>query len=64
MCTAGWFEYSEIVPGYETTAFYFPAQKTTIVVMVNTGALGLASGAATTIFQDIAAIMTPRNLSL
>jgi D-alanyl-D-alanine carboxypeptidase len=59
-CTAGWFGHFGEVPGYTTAAYYFPAQKITIVVLVNT-AKGSVPGVAAAIFQDIAAIMTPEN---
>jgi len=62
MCTAGWFGHGGVVPGYTTDAFYFPAQKITIIVLVNSGGRGLASGAATAIFQDVAGVMTPQNI--
>jgi D-alanyl-D-alanine carboxypeptidase len=61
-CTAGWFGHAGLAPGYNTAAFYFPAQKITVVVLVNTEIARAATDPAIAIFQDIAAIMTPNNI--
>jgi D-alanyl-D-alanine carboxypeptidase len=61
-CTAGWFGHTGAVPGYNTAAYYFPAQKITIIILVNSGTLGLSPGVANAIVQDIAAIMTPQRV--
>lgn len=61
-CTGGWFGHTGAVPGYNTAAYYFPAQKITIIVLVNSGTLGPSPGVANAIVQDIAAIMTPNNI--
>jgi hypothetical protein len=60
--TAGWFGHTGAVPGYNTAAYYFPAQKITIIVLVNSGTLGLPPGVANAIVQDIATIVTPQNI--
>lgn len=60
--TAGWFGHTGAVPGYNTAAYYFPAQKITIIVLVNSGTLGPSPGVTNAIVQDIATIMTPQNV--
>jgi D-alanyl-D-alanine carboxypeptidase len=60
--TAGWFGHTGAVPGYNTAAYYFPADKITIIVLVNSGTLGPPPGVANAIVQDIATIMTPQSV--
>ena len=58
-CSAGWYDYTGGLPGYNTADYYFPATGATIVAWVDVQADKPAPGVANAIFRDIARIMTP-----
>jgi D-alanyl-D-alanine carboxypeptidase len=60
-CSVGWYGYTGGLPGYNTAAYYFPAEKITVIAWVTLQADKPAPGVANAIFSDIAAIMTPQN---
>ena len=60
-CSVGWYGYTGGLPGYNTAAYYFPAEKITVIAWVTLQADKPEPGVANAIFSDIAAIMTPQN---
>ena len=62
-CSAGWFGYTGGITGYNTGAYYFPAQDATIIVFVNSqqerkDKLDVASATV----RDIARVLFPANV--
>lgn len=62
-CSAGWFGYTGGITGYNTGAYYFPAQEATIIVLVNSqqepkDKLDVASATV----RDIARVLFPANV--
>jgi hypothetical protein len=50
------------LPGYNTSAYYFPQENVTIVALVNIQAEKPPPGVSNAIFKEIAEIMTPENV--
>jgi D-alanyl-D-alanine carboxypeptidase len=61
VCSAGWYGYTGGLPGYNTAAYYFPADKITVIAWVTIQADTPAPGVANAILAGVAAIMTPEN---
>lgn len=61
-CSRGWFGYTGGLPGYNTAAYYFPAQGITIIDWVTLQRDKPPPGVANAIFRDLARIMTPNNV--
>jgi D-alanyl-D-alanine carboxypeptidase len=61
VCSAGWYGYTGGLPGYNTAAYYFPAEKITVIAWVTLQADTPAPGVANAILAQIAAIMTPQD---
>jgi D-alanyl-D-alanine carboxypeptidase len=62
-CSAGWFGYTGGITGYNTGAYYFPAQDATIIVFVNSqqepkDKLDVASATV----RDVARVLFPANV--
>ena len=60
-CSAGWYGYTGGLPGYNTAAYFFPAEKITVIAWVTLQSDKPEPGVANAIFSDIATIMTPQN---
>jgi D-alanyl-D-alanine carboxypeptidase len=58
-CSAGWYGYTGGLPGYNTAGYYFPESGVTIISWVDVQSDKPAPGVASSIFRDIAEIMTP-----
>jgi D-alanyl-D-alanine carboxypeptidase len=64
-CSAGWYGYTGGIPGYNTSAYYLPAEDTTIVVLVNSQReLKDKPDIASLIWRDIARILYPAHSPL
>jgi D-alanyl-D-alanine carboxypeptidase len=61
-CSNGWYGYTGGIPGYNTGAYYFPAQGATIIAFVNSQQEKPAPGVANSIVRDIAQILYPQNV--
>ena len=53
--------YTGGLPGYNTAAYFFPAEKITVIAWVTLQSDKPEPGVANAIFSDIATIMTPQN---
>jgi D-alanyl-D-alanine carboxypeptidase len=62
-CSGGWYGYTGGIPGYNTGAYYFPAQDATIIVFVNSQQEKPVPGVANAIFRDITQILYPDNVA-
>ena len=62
-CSGGWYGYTGGIPGYNTGAYYFPAQGATIVAFVNSQQETPAPGVANAIVRDITQILYPNNVA-
>jgi D-alanyl-D-alanine carboxypeptidase len=62
-CSGGWYGYTGGIPGYNTGAYYFPAQGATIIAFVNSQQEQPAPGVANAIFRDITQILYPANVA-
>lgn len=62
-CSSGWYGYTGGIPGYNTGAYYFPAQDATIIVLVNSQQEKPVPGVANAIFRDITQILYPDNVA-
>jgi len=62
-CSGGWYGYTGGIPGYNTGAYYFPAQGATIIAFVNSQQERPAPGVANAIFRDITQIVYPANVA-
>lgn len=60
-CSAGWYGYTGGLPGYNTSAYYFPEGDITVVALVNIQAEKPPPGVSNAIFREIAQILTPGN---
>jgi D-alanyl-D-alanine carboxypeptidase len=61
-CSAGWYGYTGGLPGYNTAGYYFPKSGVTIIAWVDVQSDKPVPGVASSIFRDIAEIMTPENV--
>ena len=61
-CSAGWYGYTGGLPGYNTAGYYFPGSGVTIISWVDVQSDKPVPGVASSIFRDIAEIMTPGNV--
>jgi D-alanyl-D-alanine carboxypeptidase len=61
-CSNGWYGYTGGIPGYNTAAYYFPAQGATIIAFVNSQQEKPAPGVANAIVRDLAQILYPANV--
>ena len=55
----GWLGHTGELPGYNTAAYYLPAKKAVIVVMVNSDIPVGKTNPAPAIFKAMAAVLTP-----
>ena len=62
-CSGGWYGYTGGIPGYNTGAYYFPAQGATIIAFVNSQQERPAPGVANAIVRDITLILYPNNVA-
>jgi D-alanyl-D-alanine carboxypeptidase len=62
-CSAGWYGYTGGISGYNTGAYYFPAQGATIVAFVNSQQEKPDPGVANSIVRDITQILFPNNVA-
>ncbi|MET7360474.1 serine hydrolase domain-containing protein [Streptomyces sp. NPDC005562] len=60
--TNGWIGHNGSIPGYETVTVYLPAQKATLVVMMNTDILSAAQEPSTLLARAITAVATPKHI--
>ena len=58
----GWLGHTGELPGYNTAAYYLPAKKAVVVVMVNSDIPVGKANPAPAIFKAIAALLTPGNV--
>lgn len=58
----GWLGHTGELPGYNTAAYYLPANKAVVVVMVNSDIPAGKANPAPAIFKAIAALLTPQNV--
>ena len=58
----GWLGHTGELPGYNTAAYYLPAKRAVVVVMVNSDIPVGKANPAPTIFKAIAALLTPQNV--
>ena len=58
----GWLGHTGELPGYNTAAYYLPAKRAVVVVMVNSDIPVGKASPAPTIFKAIAALLTPQNV--
>ena len=58
----GWLGHTGELPGYNTAAYYLPAKKAVIVVMVNSDIPVGKVNPAPAIFKALAAVVTPQNV--
>lgn len=61
-CSAGWYGYTGGLAGYNTAAYYLPAERTTIVAFVTSQIDEPTPGVANAIFRDVARIVTPAHV--
>ena len=62
-CSNGWYGYTGGIPGYNTGAYYFPAQGATIIAFVNSQQEKPDPGVANAIFRDLTQILYPNNIA-
>jgi D-alanyl-D-alanine carboxypeptidase len=62
-CSGGWYGYTGGIPGYNTGAYYFPAEGATIIAFVNSQQEKPAPGVANAIVRDITQILYPNNVA-
>jgi D-alanyl-D-alanine carboxypeptidase len=62
-CSDGWYGYTGGIPGYNTAAYYLPAQGATIIAFVNSQQEKPDPGVANSIFRDITQILYPNNVA-
>ncbi len=62
-CSNGWYGYTGGIPGYNTAAYYFPAQGATIIALVNSQQEKPDPGVANAIFRDLTQILYPNNIA-
>jgi D-alanyl-D-alanine carboxypeptidase len=60
--THGWLGHTGELPGYNTLAYYLPAKKAVVVVMVNSDIPVGKANPAPAIFKAIATLLTPQNV--
>jgi D-alanyl-D-alanine carboxypeptidase len=58
----GWLGHTGELPGYNTAAYYLPAKKAVVVVMVNSDIPVGKANPAPAIFKAVAALLTPQNV--
>ncbi|MFI1223071.1 MULTISPECIES: serine hydrolase domain-containing protein [unclassified Streptomyces] len=57
--TGGWIGHNGSLPGYETVTVYLPAQKATMVIMINTDSLSGTQEPSTLLARAVTQIATP-----
>ncbi|MDX3336603.1 serine hydrolase [Streptomyces sp. ME02-6979.5a] len=57
--TGGWIGHNGSLPGYETVTVYLPAQKATMVIMINTDSLSGGQEPSTLLARAVTQIATP-----
>lgn len=62
-CSGGWYGYTGGIAGYNTGAYYFPAQDATIIAFVNSQQEKPDPGVANSIVRDITQILYPNNVA-
>jgi D-alanyl-D-alanine carboxypeptidase len=62
-CSGGWYGYTGGIAGYNTAAYYFPAQDATIIAFVNSQQEKPDPGVANSIVRDITQIVYPNNIA-
>jgi D-alanyl-D-alanine carboxypeptidase len=62
-CSGGWYGYTGGIAGYNTGAYYFPAQDATIIAFVNSQQEKPDPGVANSIVRDITQIVFPNNVA-
>ncbi|MFD8088363.1 serine hydrolase domain-containing protein [Kitasatospora sp. NPDC059722] len=60
--TNGWIGHNGSIPGYETVTIYLPAQRATLVIMINTDSKTGGQEPSTLLGRAITAIVTPDNV--
>ncbi|MCH5671262.1 serine hydrolase domain-containing protein [Streptomyces gilvus] len=55
----GWIGHNGSIPGYETVTVYLPAQRVTLVIMINTDSTVQGQEPSTLLAQAVTAIVTP-----
>jgi D-alanyl-D-alanine carboxypeptidase len=58
----GWIGHNGSIPGYETVTVYLPAQRATLVIMINTDITTQGQEPSTLLARAITAIVTPHNV--
>jgi D-alanyl-D-alanine carboxypeptidase len=62
-CSGGWYGYTGGIAGYNTAAYYFPAQGATLIAFVNSQQEKPDPGVANSIVRDITQIVYPNNVA-
>lgn len=57
--TGGWIGHNGSLPGYETVTVYLPAQKATLVIMINTDSLSGGQEPSTLLARAVTQLATP-----
>ncbi|MET9951683.1 serine hydrolase domain-containing protein [Streptomyces sp. NPDC006339] len=60
--TNGWIGHNGSLPGYETVTVYLPAQKATLVLILNTDALVDGQEPSTLVARAVTSVVTPKNV--
>ncbi|MFD3654573.1 serine hydrolase domain-containing protein [Streptomyces sp. NPDC058620] len=60
--TGGWIGHNGSIPGYETVTVYLPAQKATLVLMLNTDISSQGQEPSSPLARAITEIVTPNNV--
>lgn len=60
--TNGWIGHNGSIPGYESVTVYLPAQKATLVIMINTDITTQGQEPSTLLARAITAVATPDNV--
>lgn len=60
--TNGWIGHNGSIPGYETVTVYLPAQKATLVIMINTDTTSQGQEPSTLLARAITEIVTPAHV--
>ncbi|MFE5613769.1 serine hydrolase domain-containing protein [Streptomyces sp. NPDC056524] len=60
--TNGWIGHNGSIPGYETVTVYLPAQKATMVLMLNTDIQSAGEEPSTLVARAVTGVVTPNNV--